>query len=131
MDAGSLARLKEAGQSGSPSLLVFPGGSGGYVELPHTPAGGSASDPLLVFVTGGQVLDASSRGDLYGVIVVDGGTVRLEGTRIHGAVFVGGTVELGQEGQVLFDRAIWRWATDHSCTRTRLLMGTRSEEMVP
>jgi hypothetical protein len=131
MDPGSLARLDQAGQSGSPGLLVLKGSPGSHLALPHAAAGGSALEPLLVLATGSPVLDATSRGDLYAVIVADGGTVRLEGTRVHGAVFATGTVDLGQEGQVLFDRAIWRSATDRSCTRTRLLPGTRSEEMAP
>ena len=50
-------------------------------------------------------MDARGRADLYGVVVVDGGAVLLEGTKLHGAVFATGTVDFGSNGEVLFSRS--------------------------
>jgi hypothetical protein len=80
-------------------------------------------------VTGGARLDVRDQGDLYGVIVVDDGGVLLDGTRIHGALFATGEVDLGATGAVAFSRAILRWATDRSLVRTRLVPGTREESI--
>jgi hypothetical protein len=81
----------------------------------------------LVVVTGGADLDARDRGDLYGVIVVDQGSVQLDGTVLHGAVFATGEVALGQTGQILYSPQVLRWATDRSLHRVRLVPGTRWE----
>jgi hypothetical protein len=80
-------------------------------------------------LAGGATLDARDQGDLYGVLVVDGGSVLLDGTVVHGAVFASGRVSLGISGQVLFARDMLRWATDRSLSRARLLPGTRREGM--
>ena len=87
--------------------------------------------PVLVVATGGPILDLTARGDLYGVIVAEEGSVRLEGTRLHGALLAGDWVDLGSSGQLLYDRAVWRWATDRSLVRTRLVPGTRRENIGP
>jgi hypothetical protein len=63
------------------------------------------------------------------VIVVDGGGIDLQGTRLHGAVFASGAVDFGSDGAVLFSPAVLRWATDRSMLRTRLLPGTRRETL--
>jgi hypothetical protein len=88
---------------------------------------GSADSPLLVVLTGGADLDAADLADLWAVIVVDDGSVRLDGTTLSGAVFATGAVELGATGQVSFSRAVLRWASDRSLTRVRLVPGTRWE----
>ncbi len=82
---------------------------------------------MLVVVTGGADLDARDRGDLFGVLVVDEGSVRLDGTVLHGAVFATGDVALGQTGQILYSPQVLRWATDRSLRRVRLVPGTRWE----
>ena len=131
-------KLRPAGDSngdvgsGGDDVLCLGGGTlagwlGGNVALPSE-CGATAPDaPVLVVVTGGADLDARDRGDLYGVIVVDDGSVLLEGTVLHGAVFATGEVALGQTGQILFSREILRWATDRSLHRVRLVPGTRWE----
>jgi len=97
----------------------------------YLPAGWGASQeiPGLVIVSGGGSLDAQGLGDVYGVMVVDGGDILLDGTRVHGAVFVTGAVDFGQEGAVFFSRSVLRWATDRSLVRTRLVPGTREESI--
>jgi hypothetical protein len=98
----------------------------GRVSLPEE-WGVSADSPGLMVVTGGGSLDARGRGDIYGVIVVDGGDVLLADTRLHGAVFVTGTADLGATGALVFSPAVLRWATDRSLQRSRLVPGTRWE----
>lgn len=90
-------------------------------------AGRSPDTPVLVVVTGGADLDASGFGDLYGVIVVDRGSVGLEGTAVHGAVFVTGEAQLGETGRIRYSPTVLRWATDRSLQRVRLVPGTRRE----
>ncbi len=89
--------------------------------------GVSADSPGLVVVLGGSSLDATGRGDLYGVIVVDDGDVWLDGTRLHGAVITTGDVDVGSDGALVFAPRILRWATDRSLQRARLIPGTRWE----
>ncbi len=112
-------------------VLCLGGGTagwfGGNVALPSECGGTAPDSPVLVVVTGGADLDARDRGDLYGVIVVDEGSVLLEGTVLHGAVFATEEVALGQTGQILFSPQIFRWATDRSLHRVRLVPGTRWE----
>ena len=103
------------------------GGHLGSVALPSECVGAGPDAWVLVVATGGADLDARNRGDLYGVIVVDDGSVLLDGTVLHGAVFATGEVALGQTGQILFSREILRWATDRSLQRVRLVPGTRWE----
>jgi hypothetical protein len=111
---------------GSPQVCVLAETDVLTVSLPE--GWGTAADaPGLVVVTGGASLDARGRGDLYGVIVVDDGDVLLADTRLHGALFASGTVELGSAGSVAYSRPILRWATDRSLQRVRLVPGTRWE----
>jgi hypothetical protein len=100
---------------------------GHTVELPLGSAGHAVESPVLVILTGGADLDARDLGDLYGVLVVDDGSVLLDGTVLHGAVFVTGTVDLGETGCLKFARPLLRWATDRSLTRVRLVPGSRRE----
>lgn len=90
---------------------------------------GSPEEPILVLVTDGAELDARGVGDLYGVLLVDNGSLLLDGTTVHGAVFATGIVDFGGDGRLLFSRGILRWATDRSLQRARLVPGTRWEGM--
>jgi hypothetical protein len=98
-------------------------------SMPAACRGVGPDEPTLVVLTGGATLDARDCGDVYGVLVVDGGSVLLDGTVVHGAVFASGTVSLGATGQILFARDVLRWATDRSLIRARLMPGTRWEGM--
>jgi hypothetical protein len=109
------------------SVVVLTGPWGLTVGLPVDSPGRTADDPALVVVTGGVELVAENLGDFFGVVVVDDGSARLEGTTVHGAVFVTENVDLGQTGRVVFDRPVLRWATDRSLVRTRLVPGSRWE----
>jgi len=111
-----------------PQAVFMVEDSGHALRLPWgLEAGRSPDTPVLVVVTGGADLDAEGLGDLCGVIVVDGGSVELEGTAVHGAVFVTGEVWLGETGRILYSPAVLRWATDRSLQRVRLVPGTRWE----
>jgi hypothetical protein len=103
------------------------GSDGCVVTLPDGVAGADLSKKSLVVVSGGADLDARWRGDVSAVIVVDEGSVLLEGTVVDGAVFAGDVVDVGLTGQVQYCRATLRWATDVSLRRTRLAPGTRGE----
>ncbi len=121
-----------------PRVIVLQGSRGQVVALAGPLAllaagegaagsGRSGAAAVLVLLTGGADLDARDLGDLYGVLVADDGSIRLDGTALHGAVFAGRTVDLGCSGQVAFSRAALRWATDRSLVRARLVRGTRTE----
>jgi hypothetical protein len=100
---------------------------GQTVSLPEGCGGESADAPVLAVLTGGGDLDLREHGDLYGVVVVDEGSLLLEGTVLHGAAFVTGTATLGARGSLRYCRPILRWATDRSLRRVRLLPGSRLE----
>jgi hypothetical protein len=108
-------------------VVVLSGRAGSTVELPAA-WGLAAGGPGLVVVAGGVSLDARDRNDVYGVIVVDGGDILLEGTRLHGALFASGAVDFGTNGSLSVSYRILRWATDRSLLRTRLVPGTRRED---
>ena len=118
-----------AGLAPGPALTATAGPPGETVVLPEHWGGASADAPGVLVMTGGATLDARDRGDLYGVIVVDQGGALLDGTRIHGALFVTGDVDFGTTGAVVFSRSILRWATDRSLVRARLVPGTRGESI--
>ncbi len=113
------------GLAPGPQVIIFDRRSG-TTSIPAD-WGNEATMPALFVVIGGASVDASERGDVYGVIVADGGAVFLEGTRLHGAVFATRTVDMGVDGGVTFSPAVLRWATDRSLVRTRLVPGTRRE----
>jgi hypothetical protein len=110
-----------------PGVVWLSGRFGGLETIPADVGGLTPESPMLVVLTGGATLDARDRGDLYGVVVVDDGSVLLDGTTLHGAVFATRTVGLGYTGRLLYSRSILRWATDRSLNRVRLVPGTRSE----
>jgi hypothetical protein len=146
LSGGWLALSPDAG-AGEPAAItgnegvIFLSGRAGHTctlpeEVaspdPEAPAGTPGSDPevpVLVVMSGGGTLDLRDRGDIYAVVVVDDGSVLLEGTVVHGAVFATDTVDVGADGQILFARDVLRWATDRSLTRVRLVPGTRWEGM--
>lgn len=132
LSSGWAAPLFETGVSspgvGHNEQVFFLAGRVGLVENVATVCrGGDPSAPGLVVMTGGGTLDARNLGDFWGVLVADGGSMMLEGTTVHGAVFASDTLDLGMDGRVLFTRGVLRWATDRSLTRTRLVPGTRWE----
>jgi hypothetical protein len=106
---------------------LLTGDRGSTVRVPAEAAHGTPDAPLLVVLTGGADLDATHLDEFYGVLVVDGGSVDLEGTTVHGAVFATGAAALGESGCILYSPRILRWATDRSLQRVRLMPGTRWE----
>jgi hypothetical protein len=106
---------------------VMAGEEGDTVTLPRDVAGSGPADPFVILVSGGAVLDARRQGELYGVLIVDDGSVLLDGTVLHGAVFASGDVDVGENGCIVFSRCVLRWATDRSLDRARLVPGTRWE----
>jgi len=108
-------------------VVVLQGRLGGTETLPDGCHGLTPDAPALVVTTGGASLDIRDRGDFYGVIVVNDGSVYLEGTTLHGAVFATHTVSLGMSGRVVYSQSILRGATDRSLQRVRLVPGTRWE----
>lgn len=119
----------EGGGVGSGArVTVLRGAEGSWVSLPED-VGGSEGEWALVVVVGGASLDARGRGDVNAVIVVDGGGSDLEGTCLHGALFVTGTAAFGDSGSVCFVPNAVRWASDESLVRTRLVPGSREESV--
>jgi hypothetical protein len=110
-------------------VAVLTASRGRTVDIPEELGRGAPDAPVMVVLRGGADLDARNLGDLYGVLVVDDGSLLLEGTTVHGALCVSERVSLGGAGRLLFSREILRWATDRSLTRTRLVPGTRWEGM--
>lgn len=115
------------GVAPGPQVAILTAPHGRTLAIPADLGRGTAAAPILVVVNGGADLDARNLGDVYGVIVVDDGSLRIDGTTIHGAVFVTETVSMGESGRLLFSRSVLRWATDRSLNRTRLVLGTRWE----
>lgn len=109
-------------------VAVLTAKRGRRVDIPEEIGRGAPGAPILVVLSGGADLEARDLGDIYGVLVVDGGSLLLEGTTVHGAVFVTEGVSLGKLGRVLFSREVLRWATDRSLSRARLVPGTRWED---
>jgi hypothetical protein len=126
VDDGWLGLLVDEG-GWARGVIVMAGEPGRTLTFPEMESGASPEAPVLAIVWGGADLDARGRGDLYGVLVVDGGSVFLEATKLHGAVFVSELVDCGLTGTICFDRELLSWATERSLTRTRLVPGTRCE----
>lgn len=112
-----------------PRVVLLGHDSGRTVGLPEDVGRGTPEQPILVLVTGGVDLDAENLGDLYAVLVVDDGSITLDGTTVHGALFATRSIDFGTTGRALFNRSILRWATDRSLERARLVPGTRWEGM--
>ncbi len=115
--------------AGGGGVIFLSGRAGLTCTLPAQAPGSGPEAPALVVMSGGGTLDLRGWGDIYAVVVVDDGSVLLEGTVIHGAVFATRTVSVGSTGQILFAKDVLRWATDRSLNRVRLVPGTRWEGM--
>lgn len=133
--AGSATAPSDPGVTALPAdatpvagVTVLQGPRGRRLPVPAVgEAGASLSHPALVVVTGGADLDARDLGEFYGVLVVDDGSVLLDGTTLRGAVFAGDRLVVGATGTVVFCRSLYRWATDGSLARARLVPGSRWE----
>ncbi len=126
LDDGWRALLKLEMPQGS-RVYVTEGSPGESLHL-SGPRDPSAPDrPVLIVVTGGAALDLRGLGELWGVVVVDEGSLSLEGTVVHGAVYATECVDVGESGQVVFDESVWQWARDASLVRVRLVPGSRQE----
>jgi len=149
---GLLAGLTESGSASTvsgvvpgPGVLVVRGHKGELVhlsELMRAPASGESDDEsrfvgtltagdespaVLTVVVGGADLDASNLGEVQGVLVVDDGSIYLDGTVLQGAAFATREVEVGESGTIVYRESVLRWATDRSLRRTRLVPGSRKE----
>lgn len=103
-------------------------GTWGETVWPAEPYGaGSPDHPVAWVAVGGCRLDMSGLGDVWGVVVSDEGSLCLDGTTVHGAVYAGEDVDLGVSGQVVYEEDVWRWARDRSLRRVRLVPGSRRE----
>lgn len=126
----------------SGAITILEGRPGTRLQLPTMPSiitgsepydGGGPSggemepSPQLIVALGGADLSLERLGHLRAVVIVDGGSLLLEGTEVQGAAFVGGIVHFGQTGALVFDPAALRWATDGSLPRVRLVPGSRRE----
>jgi hypothetical protein len=131
LDDGWRRRLEESAHPSSGRVLLLAGNPGQEVRLPSIDPAATEQDPVLVVVTGGADLDATYAGSLAGVLVVDGGSLRLEGTRLEGSAACTGTLDLGETGFITLRRSVLRWATDRSLRVARLTPGTRSETVAP
>lgn len=112
-----------------PGVVVISGEPGRTVRLPDDGVGVDAAEPVLVLAVGGGRLDLRDLGEVHGVVVVDGGSLLLDGTCVHGAVFATDAVDVGASGQVVYEQQVLRWATDRSLYRVRLVPGSRRESM--
>ncbi len=118
--------LAEALPTDSDVVVVETEG-GASVNVPDKVRTSSCGSPVLVVAVGGGDLDMRDLGEVWGVIVVDGGSACIEGSVVHGAVCVTERVDVGARGQVVFDQQIWGWSHDGSLFRTRLVPGSRRE----
>jgi hypothetical protein len=127
--------LLQGAVAGGPGVLMASGEKGRWLSLKDllgddggsSAAGRAPEAPLLVVVTGGAGLDASGLDELFAVLVVDGGPIRVEGTIVHGAAFATGALDIGATGRIVFGERVLRWARDRSLSRVRLVPGTRQE----
>jgi hypothetical protein len=117
-----------AGRPLGPRVIVLEGEQGEVLSLPEGLDVSMKDSPVLLVATGRADLDLRAVGNLWGVVVVDGASVLLDGTVVHGAVYAGDRVDFGWSGQVVFSPDVLRWATDRSVVRARLVAGTRQED---
>ena len=109
------------------SCVIVEAEEGQVVMAPDEVADASVDNPVLLVAVGGGDLDLRGTDELWGVVVVDQGSLLAECTTIHGATYVSEDLVLGSSGQVVFDEGIWQWARDRAITRTRLVPGSRWE----
>lgn len=132
LDEGTAILAERQAARPGAAVIYVPGSPGDVVPLPDMPTGLGASPemPLVIVSATGVDLVVTDRGDLY-VLVLAGGSVRLEGTRLHGAVLASGVVDLGAEGQIEHLPSLVGWASTRSLVRVRLVPGSRLENLVP
>jgi hypothetical protein len=132
LDEGTALLAEQQATRPGAAVVYVPGSPRDVVVLPSLPTGQGASPemPLVVVSATGVDLIATGRGDLY-ALVLAGGSVRLEGTRLHGAVMASGVVDLGAEGQLDYLPSLVGWAATRSLVRVRLVPGSRLENLVP
>lgn len=100
---------------------------GEVVSLPRAWSASSEDEPLMVVVLGGGVLDARGAGEMWGVLVVDEGSLMMEDTILHGAAIVSGEVDVGGTGTIRYASSVLAWARESSLLRVRLVPGSRRE----
>ncbi|GAB4246003.1 MAG: hypothetical protein Kow00122_02970 [Thermoleophilia bacterium] len=127
LDEGTLLLLQEAGRGGAASVVSITSSVGGWATLPAGELGRSGERPAIVLVTGGAGLDLSGAGDVYGVVLVDGGDLRFDGATVHGLVMVEGYADAGVSGRIVYSESVRSWARFASLTRVRLVPGSRRE----
>ncbi len=132
LDEGTALLAEHQAARPGASVIFVAGRPGDAVALPSLPTGQGVSPemPLVIVSATGVDLITTDRGDLY-ALVLAGGSVRLEGTRLHGAVMASGVVDLGAGGQVDYLPSLIEWATTRSLVRVRLVPGSRLENLVP
>lgn len=132
LDEGTALLAEQQAARPGATVIYVPGSPGDVVTLPDLSPGQGASPemPLVIVSATGVDLVVTDRGDLY-ALVLAGGSVRLEGTQLHGAVLASGVVDLGTEGRVDYLPSLVGWATTRSLVRVRLVPGSRTENLVP
>ncbi len=123
LDPGSVARFSQEGSPGrewdqeqpEDGVVFLP--LSGQTLAPLYLTRFSSDEPFLLVARGEGRLDLSGLEELWGVLVVDGGSLRLEGTILRGAVFVTGELDAGETGGVVYSPSILSWARDRSCRR--------------
>lgn len=132
LDEGTALLAEQQAALPGAAIIYVPGSPGDVLPLPDVATGQGASPemPLVIVSAPGVDLIVSDRGDLY-ALVLAGGSVRLEGTRLHGAVLASGIVDLGAEGRIDYLPSLVGWAATRSLVRVRLVPGSRLENLVP
>lgn len=132
LDEGTALLAEQQAARPGATVIYVPGSPGDIVSLPSLTTGQGASPemPVVIVPATGVDLVVCDRGDLYAVVLA-GGSVRLEGTQVHGAVLASGVVNLGAEGRVDYLPSLVSWATTRSLVRVRLVPGSRTENLVP
>ena len=130
LDEGTRLRLVAGdGEAVAQGSVVLEGRRGETVR-PQLDAVDASGNPRLIVVTGGARLDLAGFGDISAVVIVDEGSVLLEGTTVHGAVFVTGEIDFGATGAIAWDPDVYRWARYRSTVRVRAVPGSRGEELL-
>ena len=119
--------LRTLGDTEPEHCLIVVGEPGEQVRAPDDVKVSSSEEPLLLITMGGADLDLRDMGDLWVVVVVDEGSLAMEGTVVRGAVCVSRDVDMGSAGEVVYEERVLQWARDRSFTRARLVPGSRRE----
>lgn len=110
-----------------PRVYVTAGAPDELVRLPKATDLSAPESPALIVVTGGSELDMRGLAEVWGVVVVDEGSLYLDGTVLHGAAYATECVDVGESGRVVYEESVWQWARDASLVRVRLVPGSRQE----